>query len=142
MPVFEKPDQLYGCIGGLLNKMGADPLVLAELQSLKLKVKFTFHDPESSIFLTVENGAHSIYYGETNQKPDIELAMSGDIAHYFWMGEVNVMQAITKQQIIASGSLGKIMKLVPLIKASIKLYPQHYEQSINSLSARVEESKP
>ena len=134
MPVFEKPEQLYGCIGGLLNKMGADPLVLAELQSLKLKVKFTFHDPESSIFLTVENGAHSIYYGETNQKPDIELAMSGDIAHYFWMGEVNVMQAITKQQIIASGSLGKIMKLVPLIKASIKLYPQHYEQSINSIS--------
>jgi len=134
MPVFEKPDQLYGCIGGLLNKMGADPLVLAELQSLKLKVKFTFHDPESSIFLTVENGAHSIYYGETNQKPDIELAMSGDIAHYFWMGEVNVMQAITKQQIIASGSLGKIMKLVPLIKASIKLYPQHYERSINSIS--------
>ena len=134
MPVFEKPEQLYGCIGGLLNKMGADPLVLAELQSLKLKVKFTFHDPESSIFLTVENGAHSIYYGETNQKPDIELAMSGDIAHYFWMGEVNVMQAITKQQIIASGSLGKIMKLVPLIKASIKLYPQHYERSINSIS--------
>ena len=134
MPVFEKPEQLYGCIGGLLNKMGADPLVLAELQSLNLKVKFTFHDPESSIFLTVENGAHSIYYGETNQKPDIELAMSGDIAHYFWMGEVNVMQAITKQQIVASGSLGKIMKLVPLIKASIKLYPQHYERSINSIS--------
>ena len=134
MPVFEKPDQLYGCIGGLLNKMGTDPRVLAELQSLKLKVKFTFHDPESSIFLTVENGAHSIYYGETNQKPDIELAMSGDIAHYFWMGEVNVMQAITKQQIVASGSLGKIMKLVPLIKASIKLYPQHYERSINSIS--------
>ena len=131
MPVFEKPEQLYGCIGGLLNKMGADPLVLAELQSLKLKVKFTFHDPESSIFLTVENGAHSIYYGETNQKPDIELAMSGDVAHYFWMGEVNVMQAITKQQIVASGPLGKIMKLVPLIKAAIKLYPQHYEQCIS-----------
>ena len=134
MPVFEKPEQLYGCIGGLLNKMGADPLVLVELQSLKLIVKFTFHDPESSIFLTVENGTHSIYYGATNQKPDIELAMSGDIAHYFWMGEVNVMQAITKQQIVASGSLGKIMKLVPLIKASIKLYPQHYERSINSIS--------
>ena len=134
MPVFEKPEQLYGCIGGLLNKMGADPLVLAELQSLKLKAKFTFHDPESSIFLTVENGTHSIYYGATNQKPDIELAMSGDIAHYFWMGEVNVMQAITKQQIVASGPLGRIMKLVPLIKASIKLYPQHYKRSINSIS--------
>ena len=111
--------------------MGADPIALAELQSLKLKVKFTFHDPESSIFLTVENGAHSIYYGETNQKPDIELAMSGDVAHYFWMGEINVMQAITKQQIVASGPLGKIMKLVPLIKAAIKLYPQHYEQCIS-----------
>jgi len=134
MSVFETPDQLYGCIGGLLNRMGADPVVLAELQSLKLKVKFIFHEPESSIFLTVEDGTHSIYYGETCQKPDIELAMSGDVAHYFWMGEVNVMQAITKQQIVARGPLGKIMKLVPLIKASIKLYPQHYEQSISSIS--------
>ena len=131
MSVFETPDQLYGCVGGLLNKMGADPIALAELQSLKLKVKFIFHDPESSIFLTVEDGTHSIYYGETCQKPDIELAMSGDVAHYFWMGEVNVMQAITKQQIVASGPLGKIMKLVPLIKVAIKLYPQHYEQCIS-----------
>jgi predicted nucleotidyltransferase len=57
--------------------------------------------------------------------------MSGDVAHYFWMGEINVMQAITKQQIVASGPLGKIMKLVPLIKAAIKLYPQHYEQCIS-----------
>ena len=111
--------------------MGADPIALAELQSLKLKVKFIFHDPESSIFLAVEDGTHSIYYGETCQKPDIELAMSGDVAHYFWMGEINVMQAITKQQIVASGPLGKIMKLVPLIKAAIKLYPQHYEQCIS-----------
>ncbi|MBD69908.1 hypothetical protein CMK21_07280 [Candidatus Poribacteria bacterium] len=131
MSVFETPDQLYGCVGGLLNKMGEDPIALAELQSLKLKVKFIFHEPESSIFLTVEDGTHSIYYGETCQKPDIELAMSGDVAHYFWMGEVNVMQAITKQQIVASGPLGKIMKLVPLIKAAIKLYPQHYEQCIS-----------
>ena len=131
MSVFETPDQLYGCVGGLLNKMGVDPIVLAELQSLKLKVKFIFHEPESSIFLTVEDGTHSIYYGETCQKPDIELAMSGDVAHYFWMGEVNVMQAITKQQIVASGPLGKIMKLVPLIKVAIKLYPQHYEQCIS-----------
>ena len=131
MSVFETPDQLYGCVGGLLNKMGADPIALAELQSLKLKVKFIFHEPESSIFLTVEDGTHSIYYGETCQKPDIELAMSGDVAHYFWMGEVNVMQAITKQQIVASGPLGKIMKLVPLIKVAIKLYPQHYEQCIS-----------
>lgn len=133
MSVFETPDQLYGCIGGLLDKMGTDPDVLAELQNLRLKVKFIFNDPESSIFLAVKDGTHSICCGEARQEPDIELAMSGDVAHYFWMGEINVMQAITKQQIVASGSLGKIMKLVPLIKAAIKLYPQHYEQCISSI---------
>jgi hypothetical protein len=43
------------------------------------------------------------------------------------MGEVNVMDAITKRQIIPVGSLAKIMMLVPLIKVVIRFYPQHYQ---------------
>ena len=73
------------------------------------------------------NGEQQVLCDAQIENPDVELVMSGDVAHHFWMGEVNVMDAITKRQIIPVGSLAKIMMLVPLIKAVIRFYPQHYQ---------------
>ena len=130
MPIFETAEELYTCIGGLFERMKSQTQVQEELASLKLTVRFTYTEPEASITLTAHNGEGAIHYGECNEKPDVELAMTGDVAHHFWMGEVNVMGAITKRQIVPTGSLSKIMALTPLIKAGIKIYPQHYGKCV------------
>ena len=126
MPIFETAEELYTCIGGLFERMKSQTQVQEELASLKLTVRFAYTEPEASITLVAHNGEGVIHYGECNEKPDVELAMTGDIAHHFWMGEINVMGAITKRQIVPTGSLSKIMALTPLIKAGIQIYPQHY----------------
>ena len=130
MPVFETAAELYACIGGLFERMKSHTHVQRELASLKLTVRFAYTEPEASITLIANNGEGAIHYGEYDEKPDVELAMTGDIAHHFWMGEINVMGAITKRQIVPTGSLSKIMALTPLIKAGIKIYPQHYQESL------------
>ena len=130
MPVFETAEELYACIGGLFERMKSQAEVQEELASLKLTVRFTYTEPEASITLIAHNGEGVIHYGECNEKPDVELAMTGDVAHHFWLGEINVMGAITKRQIVPTGSLSKIMALTPLIKAGIQIYPQHYEECV------------
>ncbi len=130
MPVFEIADELYTCIGGLFEQMKSQAQVQRELASLKLTVRFTYTKPEASITLVAHDGEGAIHYGECNEKPDVELAMTGDIAHHFWLGEINVMGAITKRQIVPIGSLSKIMALTPLIKAGIQIYPQHYQECL------------
>lgn len=130
MPVFETADELYACIGGLFERLKSQTQVQRELASLKLTVRFAYTEPEASITLIANKGEGAIHYGEYDEKPDVELAMTGDIAHHFWMGEINVMGAITKRQIVPTGSLSKIMALTPLIKAGIKIYPQHYQESL------------
>ncbi len=130
MPVFETADELYTCIGGLFERMKSQVQVQEELASLNLIVRFNHTEPTSSITLTTHEGKSAIHYGECEEKPDVELAMTGDIAHHFWLGEVNVMGAITKRQIVPTGSLSKIMALTPLIKAGIKIYPQHYQECL------------
>ena len=130
MPVFETADALYACIGGLFERMRCQAEVQEELASLKLTVRFAYTEPEASITLIANDGEGAIHYGECNEKPDVELAMTGDIAHHFWMGEVNVMGAITKRQIVLTGSLSKIMALTPLIKAGIQIYPRHYQECL------------
>jgi hypothetical protein len=128
MPVFESTDTLYACIGGLFEEMQSQPQTKELLNALDLTVKFTFTEPEATITMVSQNGEPSIHCGESDEKPEVELAMTGDIAHQFWLGEMNVITAITKQQIVPTGSLSKIMKLTPLIKAAIRLYPEHCQQ--------------
>ena len=131
MPVFETAEELYGCIGGLFERLKSQTQMQQELASLKLTVRFAYTEPEASITLVAHDGEGIIHCGECNEKPDVELAMTGDIAHHFWMGEVNVMGAITKRQIVPTGSLSKIMALTPLIKAGIRIYPQHYQECLD-----------
>ena len=130
MSIFETAEELYTCIGGLFERMKSQAQVQQELTSLKLTVRFTYTEPEASITLVAHKGEGVIHYGECDEKPDVELAMTGDIAHHFWMGEINVMGAITKRQIVPAGSLSKIMALTPLIKAGIQIYPQHYQECL------------
>ena len=130
MPVFDTAEELYACIGGLFERMKSETQVQRELASLKLTVRFTYTKPDASITLVAHDGEGAIHYGVCNEKPDVELAMTGDIAHHFWLGEINVMGAITKRQIVPTGSLSKIMALTPLIKAGIQIYPQHYGKCV------------
>lgn len=128
MPIFETADQLYTCFGGLLKQMESNPQTQDALKTLELTVKFSFTDPAASMWLVVHRGMQSIHYDECDEKPDIELVMTGDVAHRFWMGEINVMEAITKRQIVPIGSLSKMMILAPLFKTAIKIYPQHFQE--------------
>ena len=130
MPVFETADELYTCVGGLFERLKSQTHVQEELASLKLTVRFNYTQPAASITLVAHDGEQVIHYGECDEKPDVELAMTGDIAHHFWMGEINVMGAITKRQIVPTGSLSKIMALTPLVKAGIQIYPQHYQECL------------
>ena len=62
--------------------------------------------------------------------PDVELTMTGDVAHKFWTGELNVMGAITTREIGVVGSLGKVMRLAPLIKTAVR-YNRERESGCN-----------
>ena len=90
MPVFETAEELYTCIGGLFERMKSEGQVQRELASLKLTVRFAYTKPEASITLVAHDGESVIHCGECNEKPDVELAMTGDVAHHFWMGKLTL----------------------------------------------------
>jgi hypothetical protein len=48
--------------------------------------------------------------------------MKADVAHEFWLGNVNLMVALTRKQIVAKGPIPKIMKLLPVIKPAYAKY--------------------
>lgn len=120
MAIFETPDQLYSYISGLFEEIATLPEAQTALASLTLTVRFNYTDPDATMTLTADNGKYTIVCGACDANPDVKLTMTGDVAHRFWSGELNVMGAITKREIGISGPLGKIMHLIPLIKTAIR----------------------
>ncbi|RKU28606.1 hypothetical protein C6497_07545 [Candidatus Poribacteria bacterium] len=121
MAVFETPEQLYDYISVLFEEISSLPDAQKALETLKLCVKFIYTEPDCEMVLNIADGGYTISRELTpNITPDVELSMRGDTAHQFWTGELNVMGAITTREIGINGSLGKIMRLTPLIKTAIR----------------------
>jgi putative sterol carrier protein len=121
MAIFETSDQLYSYISELFEEIATLPEAQEALKSLNLSVQFNYSMPDFVMTLTAANGGYTISRDACSDvTPDVELTMTGDVAHKFWTGELNVMGAITTREIGIAGSLGKIMRLTPLIKAAIR----------------------
>lgn len=121
MAIFETSEQLYSYISELFEEFATLPEAEEALSSLTLCVRFNYTIPDCVMTLTVSDGEYSISCDACDgTAPDVELTMTGDVAHKFWTGELNVMGAITTREIGISGSLGKIMRLTPIIKAAIR----------------------
>ena len=121
MAIFETSEQLYSYMSELFEALAALPEAQEALESLTLSVRFNYTMPDCVMTLTILDGEYTISRDAgDNTTPDVELTMTGDVAYKFWTGELNVMGAITTREIGIVGSLGKIMRLSPLIKAAIR----------------------
>ena len=121
MAIFEAPDQLYSYISELFEEIVTLPEAQEALKSLTLSVRFNYTQPDCTMTLTAANGEYTIARGTCEGvDPDVELTMTGDTAYKFWTGELNIMGAITTREIGISGSLGKVMRLAPLIKTAVR----------------------
>ena len=121
MAIFETSEHLYSYMSELFAEIATLPEAQAALKSLMLSVQFNYTLPDCTMTLTAANGEYRIIRGTSNNSsPDVELTMTGDVAYKFWTGELNVMGAITTREIGISGSLGKVMRLTPLIKTAVR----------------------
>ena len=121
MAIFETSDQLYSYISELFEEIATLPEAQDALKSLTLNVQFNYSVPDCEMTLTAANGEYSIARGTCDHTtPDVELTMTGDVAYKFWTGELNIMRAITTREIGVIGSLGKVMRLAPLIKTAVR----------------------
>ena len=121
MAIFETADQLYDYIDALFAEIATLPEVQDALNSVSLNVQFSYSDPMCEMTLAVANGGYRLTRGTCAAvAPDVVLTMTGDTAHRFWTGDLNVMGALTTREIGVTGSLGTVMRLAPIIKAAVR----------------------
>lgn len=131
MGTFKDADQLYELLGELFDIMTQDKNIAEKFAKSGLVIHFVYTDPDSEIWLDASkkdpDNLVVITGPAEGLTAEVEMSMKADIAHQFWLGNVNLMVALTRKQIVAKGPIPKIMKLLPVIKPAFVVYKQVLE---------------
>jgi hypothetical protein len=124
MPVFADTAQLYDCLGGILSWLRDDQHARAGLLKSGLVVRFKYTAPDAEITVVGSHEPIEIVCGPCELTPTVEMSMTGDVAHTFWLGKLNLVAALTRGAVRARGPIPALMKLLPLVSPAFKHYPE------------------
>jgi hypothetical protein len=131
MSYFQNSAELQQCIGGLCEQARRDARVGPKIKAARIVVQFRYEEPTAILTIdaiqpTLEPGC---YFAATwdealAPKPEVTLQMHADVAHRFWHGKVNLLNALRHGEIVQQGPLPKILRLLPAIQPLYALYPE------------------
>ena len=128
MPLFSDAQEVYDTIGRLFVEIAADEELAAQFRAANTIVRYQYREPESTITVRLQEGQPGdVDFGESEMEPEVTMTMAAETAHRFWLGQVNVPQALTRGEIKAQGPVAKILKLVPLAKPVFPRYKAQLE---------------
>lgn len=129
MSTFHDSAHFYACVGELMDRAKLDPKVGPKIAKSGIVIQFRYTEPDA---MTTVNGREKptqpgafvdVIHGPCNLKPDVVMTMKADVSHAFWHGRINLIAALAKKQIIASGPIPKILKLLPAVEPLYRAYP-------------------
>lgn len=104
-----------------------------KLASSGLVVEFVYTFPEGEPARITANlradapkpaGSHGVcHYGPgAPWAPDVAFTQSAELGNRFWQGQVNVLAALAKREIRATGAITRALGLLPAIRPAYRLY--------------------
>jgi SCP-2 sterol transfer family len=126
LPYFKDADEVYATIGKLFQDLADDEELAPKFREANTIVRYEFRNPDSVLTVRLQEGQPGdVDFGDSDMEPDVTMSMEADTAHKFWLGQVNVTDALARGQIKAKGPVAKILKLVPLTKP---VFPRYVAQ--------------
>jgi putative sterol carrier protein len=114
--LFRDAQDVYDCIGKIFEEAITDPEIGPKTKQAGISIRFEFTEPDSVI--DADFGTGTVTYGADvpAREPDVKMAMAADYANKFWLGKLNLVMAMAKRQVKASGSVPEMLKMLPLSK--------------------------
>ena len=120
MAIFESTKKMYEVLGELFHALLDNPEVGPKYLESGITIKFSISEPEGAIWLCNDG---QIICGAHDAKPTVEMTLSGDTCHQFWLREIKMPVALAKRAIKAKGPMPKVLNLLPLLKPAYEAYP-------------------
>ncbi|MBI4056088.1 MAG: hypothetical protein HY399_00900 [Elusimicrobia bacterium] len=130
MAVFKDSAEFQNVFETFIKKALAHERVGPKLAASGLVIQFVYADPSAVLTVNLkpeapkESGSFGAYSfaPESPWKVDVAFSQSSDLGNRFWQGQVNVIAALAKREVKASGSITKALALIPAIRPMYKVY--------------------
>lgn len=123
MGQYKSAEDLYRYMGQIFALAFETDGLREKLNATGVTLKLNLSDPDSTI--AVDFGRGIVQFGsDITMDVQVDLEMSADKAHQFWLGKLNVPLAIAKRDIRVHGSVQKVLKLAPLMQPLHEQYHQ------------------
>jgi 2-oxoisovalerate dehydrogenase E1 component len=124
MNPFQNQEEFVTILSALWDAILGTPEIVASVSGAKLIAKFRYTDFPTALFIDLSTASPRYYWDTDGARPfDVEMILSSETAHSFWMESLNVPLALASRKIVAKGSLQKALKLMPALKPAFALYP-------------------
>ncbi|MGH8972480.1 MAG: hypothetical protein ACRD0C_04670 [Acidimicrobiia bacterium] len=122
MATFANTQEVYDTIGAFLEQITRDEELRPKFVAADTSFHVRYTDPDSDMLVdcTVDPPVVTMAPGEAES--EIELEMSADDGHQFWLGNLNMALALAKSRVKVKGPISKIMKLLPAMRPAFPKY--------------------
>ncbi len=124
MATFHDSDQLYRVFDRLFARLSDHRPSAEALLAGDFILRFHYTEPDGQITVDLTGPQLRWELGDSALTPALELFQSADVAHAFWLGELNVPLAIASRKVVSRGALDKALALLPAIKPAFPIYRQ------------------
>lgn len=122
MGLFKSKEEMYGIFTPALEKGFGMEEVARKLHEVGLVMRFNYTEPVGCLVIDCTRmpvkWGFDLDYGEV----DVDFTLSGETAHRFFLGRLNVPTAIATRKVVFKGSVAKSLKLLPAMKPIYRIY--------------------
>jgi hypothetical protein len=131
MAVFGSSEEQYAVMEPYLKGIITDEALRPKFVKAGTSFKVNYSEPEGHFLLDCTVDPPALYSGEeaTAREAEVELAMSADDGHKFWLGKLNIPVALAKKKVVVTGTVTKLMGLLPALSPAFGKYRQHLKDT-------------
>lgn len=128
MPYFATAAEVYQILGAFLDQLIKEPDMRPRFASAESSFLVSVSDPCSHLLLDCTQDPPRVVTDVAPQTvAEVTLEMSGDDAHLFWMGRLNMPVALATRRVRVHGPLTKVMRLLPALRPAFERYRIYLE---------------
>ncbi|HDP25669.1 MAG TPA: dehydrogenase [Deltaproteobacteria bacterium] len=125
MKPYKDQEEFEAILSRLWTRILESPEIAKSISGVKIIARFRYTDYPSVLYIDTIGDAPRYYWNpEQDIPPDVDMILSSETSHRFWLEDLNVPMAIASRKIIPKGSIQKALKLIPALKPAFAMYPE------------------
>jgi len=121
MAAFANDAEVDRYAGGVLRLAAADPDAGPALAAASTYICFVLSDPDCELNVFLFDPVR-VVVGRSDLEKDVIFRMPADVLDAFWRGEYDLLDGLARGDVVATGRISRVLKLLPLVAPMVPVY--------------------